>query len=116
MGLESVGLVESVAKIGSETSTSKGYYLNSFSSNAQLLARAVRSHWDVENCLHWVKDVGFREDDCPVYSDHAPENLAQLPKMSLNLQAQEKTMKIGVANKRLKAAWDNNYLAQVLGV
>jgi predicted transposase YbfD/YdcC len=130
VGLQSIGLVESVRKIGSQTTTSKRYYLNSFTSNAQLLARAVRSHWGVEKrCdpaeetsaweraprdrLHWVLDVGFREDDCPIHSGHAPENLALLRKMSLNLLAQEKTSKIGVANKRLKAAWDNNYLALV---
>lgn len=69
-----------------------------------------------ENNLHWVLDVGFKEDDCPIHSGHAPENLSQLRKMSLNLLAQEKTVKIGVANKRLKAAWDNNYLAKVLGI
>ena len=88
----------------------------SFSSDAQLLAHAVRSHWGVENNLHWVLDVGLREDDCPIHSLDAPENLAQLRKMSLNLLSQEKTAKIGVANKRLKAAWDNNYLAKVLGI
>lgn len=71
VGLQSIGLVESVRKIGSETTTSKRYYLNSFTSNAQLLAHAVRSHWGVENNLHWVLDVAFKEDDCPVHSDHA---------------------------------------------
>ena len=116
IGLQSVGLVESVRKIGSETSTSKRYYLNSFSSNAQLLAYAVRSHWGVENNVHWVLDVAFKEDDCPVHSDHAPENLSQLRKMALNLLSREKTAKVGVANKRLKAAWDNQYLAKVLGL
>lgn len=116
IGLQSVGLVESVRKIGIETSTSKRYYLNSFGSNARMLAHAVRSHWGVENNLHWVLDVGLREDDCPVHSDHAPENLAGLRKMSLNLLRSEKTAKIGVANKRLKAAWDDNYLAKVLGI
>lgn len=115
-GLQSIGLVESVRKVGDQTTTSKRYYLNSFASNASLFAHAVRSHWGVENRLHWVLDVGFSEDDCPIYSDHAPENLAQLRKMSLNLLSQEKTAKIGVANKRLKAAWDNNYLAKVLGI
>jgi predicted transposase YbfD/YdcC len=116
VGLQSLGLVESVRKIGNQTTTSKRYYLNSFSSNAQLFQNAVRSHWGIENSLHWVLDVGFREDNCPIYSDHAPDNLAQLRKMSLNLLSREKTLKIGVANKRLKAAWDNNYLALVLGI
>ena len=115
-GLQSVGLIESIRKVDGETTTSKRYYLNSFSSDAQLLARAVRSHWGVENNVHWVLDVAFREDDCPVHSDHAPENLSQLRKMSLNLLSREKTAKIGVANKRLKAAWDNQYLAKVLGL
>ena len=98
-----------------------------------MLAHAVRSHWGVEKrCdpaevssaweraprdnVHWLLDVAFKEDDCPVHSQNAPENLAQLRKMSLNLLSQEKSVKIGVANKRLKAAWDNNYLAKVLGI
>lgn len=115
-GLQSIGLVESERKIGDQTTTSKRYYLNSFVRDADLLAQAVRSHWGIENSLHWVLDVGFREDDCPINSENAPENLAQLRKMSLNLLSQEKTLKVGVANKRLKAAWDNNYLAKVLGI
>ena len=116
VGLQSIGLVESQGKIGDQTTTSKRYYLNSFTPNAQLLAHAQGSHWGVENNLHWVLDVAFSEDDCPVHSDHAPENLAQLRKISLNLLSSEKTVKIGVANKRLKAAWDNRYLALVLGL
>ncbi len=70
----------------------------------------------IENNLHWVLDVAFNEDDCPVYKDNAPENLARLRQISLNLLPQEKTAKIGVKNKRLKAAWDNKYLAKVLGI
>ena len=81
-----------------------------------MLADAVRKHWEVENNVHWILDVAFKEDDCPVHSDHAPENLAQLRKISLNLLSQEKSVKIGVANTRLKAAWDNNYLGKVLGL
>lgn len=115
-GLSSIGLIESVRKVDGETTTNKRYYLNSFSSDAQLLAHAVRSHWEVENNVHWILDVAFKEDDCPVHSDHAPENLAQLRKISLNLLSQEKTAKVGVANKRLKAAWDERYLAKVLGL
>ena len=115
-GLQSIGLIESVRKIDGKTKTNKRYYLNSFHSDAQLLANAARSHWGVENNVHWLLDVAFGEDDCPVHSDHAPENLSQLRKISLNLLSQEKTAKIGVANKRLKAAWDNKYLAKILGL
>jgi hypothetical protein len=71
---------------------------------------------EFEQCFRdWVK-TGSQLIPGEIYSDHAPENLAQLRKMSLNLLSQEKTLKIGVANKRLKAAWDNNYLAKVLGI
>jgi predicted transposase YbfD/YdcC len=114
-GLQSIGVVESERRVGNKTTTSVRYYLNSFSSDAVRLARAVRGHWSIENNLHWVLDVGFDEDDCPVYRDHAPENLDRLRKIALNFLSREKTAKIGVANKRLKAAWDNDYLALVLG-
>ena len=58
---------------------------------------AVRGHWGIENSLHWVLDVAFGEDDCSIDRDHAPENLARLRKMALNLWSSEKTAKIGVA-------------------
>jgi hypothetical protein len=61
-------------------------------------------------------DVALAEDDCPIHSGHASENLALLRKMSLNLLSREQTTKMGVGNKRLKAAWDNDYLALVLGI
>ena len=105
-----------MCRSGEESTTSIRYYLNSFARDAVRLAKAVRGHWGIENNLHWVLDVAFAEDDCSVYRDHAPENLARLRKIALNLLSKEKTTKIGVANKRLKAAWDNDYLAQVLGV
>jgi predicted transposase YbfD/YdcC len=115
-GLQSIGIVESVRRIGDKTTRATRYYLNSFASDAHRLAIAVRSHWSIENNLHWVLDVAFNEDDCPVHKDNAPENLARLRQISLNLLSQEKTAKIGVKNKRLKAAWDNKYLAKVLGI
>ena len=115
-GLQSIGIVESVRRMGDKTTTSTRYYLNSFASDADKLAVAVRSHWSIENSLHWVLDVSFGEDDCPVHKDNAPENLARLRQIALNLLSIEKTAKIGVANKRLKAAWDDDYLAKVLGI
>ncbi|ACB54554.1 putative transposase, IS4 [Crocosphaera subtropica ATCC 51142] len=115
-GLRSIGVVESVRRIGDKITIATRYYLNSFISNAEKLAMAVRSHWSIENNLHWVLNVAFNEDDCPVHKDNAPENLVRLRQISLNLLSQEKTAKIGVKNKRLKAAWDNKYLAKVLGI
>jgi predicted transposase YbfD/YdcC len=77
-------------------------------------AEAVRCHWGIENRLHWVLDVAFAEDASRIRKDHAPQNLAVIRHIALNLLNQEKTAKGGVKAKRLKADWDNDYLAKVL--
>jgi predicted transposase YbfD/YdcC len=115
-GLQSIGMVESQRTIDGETTWEIRYYLNSFPSNAEVFAHAVRSHWGIENSLHWILDIGFREDDCRIRKDNSPENLALLRHLALNLLSQEKTAKVGVKNKRLKAAWDEQYLAKVLRI
>jgi predicted transposase YbfD/YdcC len=74
----------------------------------------VRGHWGIENGLHWTLDVAFREDDCRVRKGRAPENFALLRHIAVNAIKQEKTAKLGVKNKRLKAGWDDSYLANIL--
>jgi predicted transposase YbfD/YdcC len=74
----------------------------------------VRSHWGIENCVHWVLDIAFREDDSRVRKGHGAENLAILRRLALNLLRQEPTATCGTKNKRLKAAWDEDYLLKVL--
>ena len=64
--------------------------------------------------MHWCLDVGFREDDCRVRKDHAPENLAVIRQIALNLLKQEKSAKVGIQTKRLMAGWDHSYLAKLL--
>jgi predicted transposase YbfD/YdcC len=113
-GLQSIGMVESVRKIGSEITTEVRYFLNSFESDAQVFAHAARSHWQIENCLHWCLDVAFREDNCRIRKDYAPQNLAVVRHIALNLLSREGTEKMGMGNKRLKAGWDNDYLVKIL--
>ncbi|WP_395142981.1 ISAs1 family transposase [Armatimonas sp.] len=83
-------------------------------SDAPIMGRFAREHWGVENRLHWVLDVGFREDDCRVRIDHGAENLAILRHFCVNLLSQERTSKVGVKNRRLRAGWDDTFLERLL--
>ena len=79
------------------------------------MATLIRQHWGIENQLHWLLDVGFREDANRTRKGHAAENMALLRRIALNLLKQEKTLKRGIKTKRLKAGWDKRYLLKVLG-
>ena len=82
--------------------------------DAARLLELTRAHWGIENRLHYTLDVSFDEDACRVRKDHAPENFATLRRIALNLLKQEKSLKVGVKNKRRKAGWDTRYLESVL--
>jgi len=92
------------------------YYISSLDGDAQRLLSAVRGHWGIENSLHWVLDIAFREDDSRVRVGHAPENLAVIRHIALNLLKQEKSLKVGVNAKRKRAGWDNDYLLKVISI
>lgn len=115
LGLTQVGMVESQRRLIGEAATiERRYYLLSSDASAQQFAQGVRSHWGIENQLHWVLDVAFDEDASRVRKDHAPENLCSMRKIALNLLSQESSAKCGIKAKRLKAGWDNDYLLRVL--
>jgi predicted transposase YbfD/YdcC len=73
--LKSVGLVESVRTVDGKTTIETRYYISSLANNAELFGQSVRSHWGIENSLHWVLDVGLNEDDCRIRKDNAPKTL-----------------------------------------
>lgn len=112
--LTSIVCVESSRTLDDKTSVEFRYYISSLPANAKFLANSVRSHWGVENSLHWVLDVAFREDNCRIYKDFGAENFAILRHISLNLLKHERSLKIGIQAKRLKAGWDLDYLLKVL--
>jgi predicted transposase YbfD/YdcC len=114
--VSSLVLVQSQRKIGKKTTTQARYFISSLPPKAEKLLDAVRSHWGVENSLHWVLDVVFDEDHSRVRKDHAPQNLAVIRQIAVNLLKQEKTAKGGIQAKRLQAAWDEAYLLKVLSV
>jgi predicted transposase YbfD/YdcC len=114
-GLRSIVMVERERTIlGEETSRERKYYISSLEADAKQLGRSIRSHWSIENQLHWVLDMGFREDESRIRKDHSPENVATLKHIALNLLKQERTTKVGIKSKRLKAGWDESYLLKVL--
>lgn len=115
-GLKSVGLVESTREVDGKTTVERRYYLSSLALGAETFARAVRSHWGVENKVHWVMDVCFREDQSRARAGYAAENLATLRRLALNLLKREKTKKRGIRGKQLNASWDHAYLLRLLGV
>ena len=116
-GLKSIVMVESVREvIGKELQSERRYFISSLEANARESLRAVRSHWGIENSLHWILDVAFSEDASQVKDENEAANLAVLRHMALNLLNQEKSCKRSIKGKRLKAAWNQDYLLKILQI
>jgi predicted transposase YbfD/YdcC len=113
-GLQSLGMVERQRTVAGKTTVEVHYYLTSLTGSGRQFGEAVRTHWSVENGLHWVLDVVFQEDQSRLRRDHAAENFAVLRHLALSLLRQESTCSNGIKVKRLKAAWDDQYLTRVL--
>jgi predicted transposase YbfD/YdcC len=114
INLQSVGMVEYIRKVNGKTKIETRYYISSLTDNSKLLGESVRSHWGIENSLHWVLDVALREDDCRIRKDNAPQNFAVLRHIAVNAVGKEKSQKLGIKNKQVCAGWDNEYLEKIL--
>lgn len=113
--LRSVVCLESTRRIGAAVSSEARHYLSSLPADPAVLAQTIRRHWGIENRLHWVLDVTFHEDDSRVRVGRAPENLAILRHLALNLLRQERSTSGSVATKRFRAALNHHYLRSILG-
>jgi predicted transposase YbfD/YdcC len=113
-GLKSLGMVESTREIKGECSCEKRYYISNLGCDAKRFGEAVWSHWGIENSVHWVLDIAFREDESRIRKGSAPENFAAIRHIALNLLRNNKTFKGSVKTKRLNAALDTKYLEDVM--
>ena len=105
--------INTTIRDGKTTIEIRYYILNKYIS-AVRFGLAVRSHWGIENSLHWQLDVTFREDKCRIRKGHADTNFSSLRRTALSLLKNESTAKVGIKNKRPAAGWDDSYLTKVL--
>lgn len=112
--LNAILMIRNQRKIDGKVAQETHYYIASPIWEAKRFLQSKRSHWGIENRLHWVLDVAFQEDHHQLRKDHGPENFAVLRHIALNLLKQDKSIKAGIKAKRLRAGWDNDYLLKIL--
>lgn len=115
-GLKNISCLKSMRTIKEKTTEEFRYYISSLPADALEVANAIRSHWSIENKLHWQLDVSYREDECKIRKDNGAENFSVLRRATLNLLKMDKKTKAGIKNKRSKAGWNKTYMLEILGV
>lgn len=113
-GLKSIGLVQSIRTIGEETTMEFRYFINSYVPSARKFMDVTRSHWHVENKLHWVLDVTFHDDSSCVRKGHGAENLSTVRRIAINLLKQDKATKKSIPNKQIICAASKDYVFKLL--
>lgn len=114
VGLNRIVLVTNRREIAGKISEENRYYISSATDDAQQALAKVRSHWGIENRLHWVLDMNFREDESRIRKDAAPENFAVMRHIALNLLKSDTTLKASIKRKLLRAALDDEYRKTVI--
>jgi predicted transposase YbfD/YdcC len=112
-GLAMLGMVESETERGGKVERERRYYLSSATLDAASFARAVRAHWGIENRLHWVLDVVFRDDLARLRTGHGPANMAVVRHMAMNLLHQARPT-VSLKNRRKRAGWNTAYLESLI--
>ena len=114
IGLKSIVMLKSFRTLEGRTSEERKYYVSSLPPLAERIGRAARSHWGVENKVHWVLDVDFHEDLSQISTGHAAENFSILRRLTLNVIRLDPDKKKSLKGKREIAGWDNDYMAYLL--
>jgi predicted transposase YbfD/YdcC len=113
--INSIGVVESSRDTGvGEAKTERRYFISSLGGDEELFAHAVRAHWGIENRLHYMLDVIYREDDCLVRKDYSPRTLALIRKIALTVARSDKESKTSVKGRVQQMAWSEEYLESLL--
>jgi len=112
--LETICMVYRERQFNDKIESDISYHMGSIENDAKKFANAIRGHWGVENSLHWVLDVSFREDESRIRKGNAPGNFVVLRHIALNMIKKETSLKKSVKSRRLRAGWDNDYLLKVL--
>lgn len=114
--LRTIVMIQTKRQLDEKVEYSTRYFISSLVADAARFLQIKRSHWAVENDLHWTLDLAFAEDHHQLRRGHGPANFTMLRHIAVNLLKQEATAKCGIKNKRLRAGWDHDHLLKVLQV
>jgi predicted transposase YbfD/YdcC len=112
-GLNTIVMVLSTRETPKGVERERRFYISSLPADAEKLAAAIRAHWGIENSLHWVLDVNFRDDDCRIRKKNAPANFTAIKRVTVNA-LKKAPAKASIKSKRLMAGWDNDFLETTL--
>ena len=116
IGIQSIAKVTSTVIKGDKQTIEERYYISSLEGNAGLINRSIRKHWHIENKLHWVLDVLFKEDYCRIRTGNGAENMSIIRKIALNKLKTDSSVKVSLKSKRHMAAWDPNYALHIMSL